>query len=173
MSKKNKNKMIEAAGVNQVVDKIERALNKHGKIKIKGDKKATKQLKAICLHHCHSKKGNLKPTVASDGNSNLTCTMCGAKFTGAPYSDEEIRKTLNKTVELLNHTAFMLVETSGKGADESIKKITTVKSLLSKMDKTCINARIVAAKRDKGKKNKNSGNNGGAGKSTLTSWCLK
>ena len=72
-----------------ITAKITDSLNKRGEIKGR-NKKETKNLKAMCMHHKYTKKGKLRPEIINDGAGKCTCTMCTHSFSTEIKKKEKV-----------------------------------------------------------------------------------
>lgn len=155
MAKKNENINIKGS----IVATITNNLNKHGEIR-GGNKKETKNLRAMCPHHKLTKKGKIKPTVINDGNGTCLCTMCGHKFSTHLYTKDEVKKTTGKFTGMLDQARFM-----NEAADlgkESASYLAKLSVEVSHFPKTYgkIKKAVERTENVKKKKNKNNGDGG-------------
>ena len=63
---------------NRPVIEVTKNLNKKGRIKGK-NKKETKALKGMCVHHKLNNKGRIKPTLVGASKGYCYCSLCGAR----------------------------------------------------------------------------------------------
>lgn len=166
MSDKN-NHQIEAKVLKKgVVQVISENLNKHGEIK-GHDKKETKNLKAMCMHHKISKKGRVKPTIINHGDGRITCTMCDHEFPAPTYSDQELETAVSDFQKLLDHAKFMAVA-ADFGKDTS-NYLAFLSVQVNNFSKTYRKMKKVAEKAENIKKKKN-GKGSNSGSQQYGSW---
>ena len=149
-----------------VIKACDQAVRKNGQLKVKGDKKKTKQLRFACLHHGINKKGKMKSWIRNNGDGKCVCKHCGAVLTTAIADRDEIEEISSKVLEYVDEAAFMATEV-GAG-NEAICSLTQGKVFLNQLPKIYTSVAEVAKKDDQmkhGKKNK-----GSSGASKLSSW---
>ena len=90
---------------------ISHNLNKHGEIKVKGNKKKTKELKEACTHHKYTKKGKLHDMLyRSEGKAY--CVGCGEYIRTEVYTNDEIRKLRKDMITYFNQNKFLVLATN-------------------------------------------------------------
>ncbi len=147
------------------IKKVMEHLNKHGKIK--GDnKKQTKAIKALCVHHRLNKKGKVVMDIHNNGDGTCSCLMCDHEFDTKLASKQELDKILGDMIRLNDQAKFMAVGIDA--GDETIKFLTATSVYLANYKKTYEKISSIAKRQDaatgkKNKKGKGGNNNGGSG----------
>lgn len=167
MSKEKENNRMRINVNGSPIARVSESLNKHGKIK-GANKKETKRLKSVCVHHKIGKKGKIKSTIENH-NGEIYCTMCGKRFPSTLYSAEEVDRIVSDIEELNNQAKFMAVAT-GSG-DDTVKYFASVGAYMEPYKKTYNKVKDIAQRKDavKNKKKKHK-NDRYDGSSSYGSW---
>ena len=160
--------IIKAQGKKNVIVMLSEHVNKRGELRGK-DKKETKTLKSMCVHHRLNKKGKVKPRIGVD-NGRCTCEMCGHKFGTRILKHDDVRKIVKPLVELVDQSKYMTV--AGDLGDEATNYFCKLAVELDKFPKAYGKVADAVQKKDsvKKKKNKNRKGHGGSGSSSYGSW---
>ena len=154
------------------VIEVTKACTKKGKLK--GDsKKKTKTLIGICPHHKLNKKGKIKPTIFSNDGEYCICSMCGEKFPGSFYNNDQLSQIIGDMKELNNQNKYTSVAINA--GDQTVDFFAQMGVMLNSYKKNSKKVRNVAERQGsvKKKKNKNRGGGNGSGSSMYGSWGQK
>ena len=120
MSKKKKVEKETRRLIEAVSDTIKR--RKDGGYKFKSKKKkVVKKIKTSCLHWV-IRKGKEVPCVHQDPDhaGNWKCDICGASFPIRPLDDEQYRKVIDDTLQMINQLQFWSVKMGGNKEDTKL-----------------------------------------------------
>ena len=84
-----------------------KALTKKGKLKGR-NKKETKELKNMCVHHRITKRGKLKPAYFID-NGECVCKMCQHRFPAKFFNSDEVDERFEDMTELVDQYKYLAV----------------------------------------------------------------
>lgn len=93
------------ARYSKAITQVNKALSKKGKIKGK-NKKETKLLKSICMHHRITRRGKLKPAYYMQGDECI-CKLCHARFPARFYSKEDVADVVDPMIEMNNQLKYL------------------------------------------------------------------
>ena len=110
----SKNKKRAEYDAGNIIDVITEKVNKKGKIKGK-NKKETKALKSMCMHHI-KKNGKIKSKTENvEGKKYIRCKMCEKLIPGQLLSREEVNDIMRRFDPLVQQMKFMA---ASMGADK-------------------------------------------------------
>lgn len=127
----------------KAVVEITKNINKKGHLKGK-NKKETRVLVGMCVHHRINKHGKLKPTIFNNGDGYCICTVCGAKFKTQFYENKDLGDVLGDMKLLNNQSKYMA--TAINAGDQTIDYFARVGVMLEDYKKTYKKVRAVAQK---------------------------
>jgi hypothetical protein len=158
MSKKKQNYDVKRSNA---FKKVSASITKKGKIKGQ-NKKETKTLRKLCIHHKRGKDGSVKPTVYIrnvNGEPICFCKQCGASFPAKTFVPEKefantfnSFKSYNELVKYLSVACRMDPETIDFFADFSVR-CGVWKKLLNRTMKIASKHDIINKKKKKKKQN--------------------
>ena len=163
-------KKYESPSIVKLIQTIDKNVNKHGEIKVKGDKGATKSLKASCPHRSTNKKGKIKSALYGDGETGVvTCKLCGESFKTSPYDKEEIKTIVGKFNNTVNQAVYIGQELHIK--ESELRSLIELKVMATKFRKQYNNIAAAAVKNEQAHKGKgHKGGNGQFNNSRLNAW---
>lgn len=132
------------------MQEVSKHLNKKGQLK-GGDKKKTKALRSICVHHAINKKGKQKARIHDAGNGNCQCAICRDKFKADFYTDKEYADGYASFKPQISQAKMMAISV---GADkETVRRLCELNLYVDRSQGIMKSLRKVAQKQD-AKKNK-------------------
>lgn len=142
-----------------IVAKITANVNKKGYIKARsGNKKETKILEDMCMHHIYNKKGKLKEkTYRNNSDGRMYCSLCGEYIKTTAYKKEEIKELRNKLKVMNNQMKFIAI---GIDAGQETEKLLAQFAVqLRKVFKVYGKLTKIANKQNRVKRDKQNNNN--------------
>lgn len=149
------------------VSKLTKCLNKKGELR-GSNKKETKMLKGICVHHKYNKNGKLKSTLFNNGDEYCLCTMCGQKVLPKFYEKDEVKDNVKAMKEMTNQLKFMAVATNS--GENMVNYFCECGAMLQSYKKNAMKLTTIAKKQGNVKNKKKNKNGGGSGSSQYGSW---
>lgn len=172
-----KDKKILFSTVEEATKVIGKHRNKHGVIKVKGDKKKTKELKEYCSHHKLNKKGKYEATIVQTSNGHCRCTQCGADLDVNKLTTGDIKGATDVKKSQYNAAIFLVTQAAKKAGnhkyDDAYITLVGAKKAMKYADRAMINVNDIFAKKahdDDKKKNKDGVNKNGG---SLSSWMTR
>lgn len=155
------------SGKKSIVAKLTEKTNKKGVIR-GNNKKETKSLRAMCVHHRINKKGKIKPTISAAGD-RCECKMCGNKFPTKILKQDRLMEIYSPLKGYVNQAKFMAV--AGDLGDEVTNFLCKFSVDLEKFPKVYRKIASAVEKKDSVKKKRhNKHGNNNSGSSSYGSW---
>lgn len=155
-----KKKKIETYDAADIISTVTKSLTKKGKIKGDSDKQ-TKILKLACPHHKFVVKKDgkkyhkeLEATLRNEGNY-LVCKMCKAKIRANMMDDQELEKSIGKTMDVIQQMKFLIPATTEGETKDAIRYVTRMAVDVGQIPKVYKNLRKVVKKSEQVRKRKN------------------
>lgn len=159
---------INNKGKKNLVAMLTEKCNKKGELR-GNNKKDTKNLKEMCVHHRLNKKGKVKPQITSEGG-RCHCKMCSSKFPTLILKQDKLVAIQKPYKEYINQAKFMATAADlGDDAIQFLAKYSVDSAKFIKLYGKIANAVEKHDSVKKKKKNKG-GNGGGSGSSSYGSW---
>lgn len=136
---------------NRPLAELTRNLDKKGRLKGK-NKKETKMLKGMCLHHKYNKHGDRKPAIVPGGKKFYYCKMCGSTIRLNTYTKEHLTEVVEEMTNINNQAKYLA--TAVNAGNAAVEYFASCGIALTNYKKYYIRVATIARKQSKIKKRK-------------------